>query len=478
MTSGTAPRPRVAVVRPNPLPWTPLQPAPRASEQAFAGFGSLCFKAFLACQFLSLTRAFFIEHMGDAVGTLAGMAGIYSVVLLLPAVAAYGMRQGSVLGTLGPGARFWSLAVLFHSSLLLVYGLLRGHDPIVAGKEAEPYLVIVAAVILGSMPRIWKDTDRFVLVLYALALVINIVGMTEMTDVVSEVNAESREARSILAYRTQWALAFTPFLFFTSRLRKPSTALLIFAGVFFSLAQQILFQKRAPTVRVLLYIVVFVLVLPRLRPRRLAGGEARIQTLFATVCAIGIFISLSAAPWLFRGQLSGLTRRLSGDSYSGGATAMLTTENERFIEAGMFFRSLGPAEVVFGRGFGGWFVPDRLDHFGWIDEINSYGVRWLHVGGLIPFFKGGLLFAFLYYSIYFPALLRGWRLRADPFAAAAFFVLVFHVLFLFQESWFHMSTSLDLVLVGLCLGYVLSRDTARHAPAPAPPPWAAQVVRR
>src|SRR5262249_52735110 len=300
--------------------------------------------------------------------------------------------------------------VLFHSGLLLVFGILRGHDPVIAAKEMAPYLVIVASVILGSMPRIWKDTDRLVLALYALALVINIVGMTEMTDVVSEANAESREARSILAYRTQWALAFTPFLFFTSRQRKPATALLIFAGVFFSLAQQILFQKRAPTVRILLYIVVFLVILPRLRPRRLAGGEARIQTLFATVCAIGIFVSLSAAPWLFRGQLSGLTRRLSGESYSGGATAMLTSENERFIEASMFFRSLGPPEVVFGRGFGGYFVPDRLDHPGWIDETNSYGVRWLHVGGLIPFFKGGLLFAVLYYSIYFPALLRGWRL--------------------------------------------------------------------
>src|SRR5262249_50054943 len=103
MTSGTAPRPRVAASRPRPVPWTPPRPSPRASEPAFAAFGSLCFKAFLGCQFLSLTRVFFIEHMGDAVGALFSIAGLYSVAFLLPAVAAYGMRQGSVLGTLGSG---------------------------------------------------------------------------------------------------------------------------------------------------------------------------------------------------------------------------------------------------------------------------------------------------------------------------------------------------------------------------------------
>jgi hypothetical protein len=110
------------------------------------------------------------------------------------------------------------------------------------------------------------------------------------------------------------------------------------------------------------------------------------------------------------------------------------------------------------------------------EEANSYGVRWLHVGGLIPFFKGGLLFACLYYSIYVAGLLRGWRLRSDPFSAAAFFVLVFHTVFLFQEGWFSMSNTFELVMIGLCLGYLMSRDRAPQAIAPPARAWAGRVA--
>ena len=69
-------------------------------------------------------------------------------------------------------------------------------------------------------------------------------------------------------------------------------------------------------------------------------------------------LSLGAAPWLFRGQAAGLVARISGERYSGGASGMLTWENERFSEVAMFFRTLEPQEYVFGRGFGGYFVPD------------------------------------------------------------------------------------------------------------------------
>jgi hypothetical protein len=460
MTGGIARRAGPGTSGPRPAPWTLPRVVPSASEQAFAGLGKLCFKAFLIAQFFSLTRVFFLEHLGRGVAPAFSQAGLNSVPLLFPAVVAYGLREGSVFGTLVPRARFWASWVAAHAVLLFLWGwLAKDYNMIVAGKELAPYLVLVASVILGSMPRVWRDMDRLIVILFVAALAVNALGMTEMTSVVSETDAEAREARSVVAYRTQWALAFCPLLLFTARQRRPRTALLIFAGVFFALAQQVLFQKRSPTVRVLLYILVFLVVLPWLRPRRLAtSGEARVQTMFAAVFALGVFVSLTAAPWLFEGQLAGLTRRLSGESYSGGATAMLIWENERFYEAGMFFRSLGLEEVIFGRGFGGYFVPDEPGWGTWQKDVHEVVSRGLHVGGLLPFFKGGLVFAIAYYLGYALALWRGRRTLSEPLATAAFFVISLHALFLIQESWFNMSNSFDLVMVGLCMGHLLSRE--------------------
>jgi hypothetical protein len=41
-------------------------------------------------------------------------------------------------------------------------------------------------------------------------------------------------------------------------------------------------------------------------------------------------------------------------------------------------------------------------------------------------------------------------------AAATFFVVLLHAVFLLQEGWFIMSASFDLVMVGLCMGHLLS----------------------
>jgi hypothetical protein len=192
-----------------------------------------------------------------------------------------------------------------------------------------------------------------------------------------------------------------------------------------------------------------------------------VRTAFAATALAGLLVAGQVAPWLFRGQLAGLRERITGERYAGGATGMLTYQNERFYEAGMFFDTLEPQDWVLGRGFGGYFVP-RDEEWGiWLEDVREFGRRQLHVGGLMPFFKGGFVLSVVYYAGLLMALTRGWRLLRDPFAAAAFFVLAIHALFLVQEGWFVMSMSFDLTMAGLCMGYLLSgeREAGRWRPA-------------
>ena len=441
----------------------------RPSEHALLGLGALSFQAFLLAQFLSLTRLFWSTRLGEAASSLASLAGLLSVGLLAPAVLAYGLRAGSLFGTLAPAARGWVAMVLSLSWFLFFYGwLAKGNVVTAAAHDLTPYLVLLASAVLGSIPRVWQDSDRFIVFLFAAALVINAAGMTEMTRVVTESYAEDRAGVGIVAYRTQGALAFWPLLFLTARQRRVRVALLAFAGVCFVLAQQILFQKRAPTFRIALFVLAFLFVLPRLRrrPGVRAPSEGGVRARFLATAAVALAVALAISPWLFHGQVAGLFDRISGQRYSGGAAGMLTWENERFFEAGMFFRTLEPQELLLGRGFGGYFVPDAPGWGVWLDDVHEFGRRQLHVGGLMPFFKGGLALSLAYYLGLALALFRGARSLTEPFAAAAFLVVLLHALFLLQEGFFIMSLSFDLVMVGLCMGHLLSRQRTLQGARP------------
>jgi hypothetical protein len=441
----------------------------KASEAVVLAIGKLCLKGFLLAQFLSLTRLFFSTKLGDGVTTVASLAGLLSVGLLAPAVLIYGMQRGSLLGTLVPGARMWVGVLLVLCAGLSLYGwFLRGYAAAPVAHDLAPYLVVASFVVLGSQKEVWEDLDGLLLGLFVVGLVINAIGMTEMTRVVSEADSEDRAGIGIVAYRTQGVLAFWPLLFLLARLHRPLRALLAFAGVFFVLAQQILFQKRAPTAKVALYMLAFLLVLPHMTrgiPRR---TEGRSRMLFFLTGASVASVAISLAPWLFAGQWAGLMQRMSGEAYQGGAAAMLTTENERFYESAVFLQTLKAEDVVFGRGFGGYFKPNVSWWGVFLDDVGEFGRRQLHVGALMPLFKGGVPLTVVYYSGLLLALLRGIRARRNPVAGAMLIVLLTHSLFLLQESWFVMSISFDMVMVGLIMGHFLSRDALEAVPLPRP----------
>jgi hypothetical protein len=454
-----------------PMAWRGPVVHVETSERALWSFGKLCLVGFVVAQWISLTRLFLTEYLGGAAEIVASQVGLLSVGLLVPAVVFYGLRGGSLFGRLTAGGRLWAGTLLALALFLFAYGWgWQDYGITFVLHDLAPYLVIVFMAILGSMDQVWEDLDLWMLAVFLGAVVVNAIGMTGMTEVVTEAQPDDRAGIGIIAYRTQQALAFWPILFLTARLRRRWVALALFASVCFVLAQQILFQKRAPTFRICLFILVFLFVLPYLRRPRMAwpvGSERWVRTAFAGLAVGAVVAGLAVAPWLFRGQLAGLTERISGSRYGGGATAMLTYENERFYEVGMFADTLEPQHWLMGRGFGGYFIPPDPAWGVWLDDVQEFGRRQLHVGGLMPFFKGGLALSVAFYSGLVGALVRGRRALREPFAAAAFFVLLLQLVFLIQESNFVMSMSYDVTLMALCTGYLLSRDRDPDAEARA-----------
>ena len=132
--------------------WTAARERP--AEIAVFSLGRLCLLGFLAAQFLSLTRLFFVQHLGGIAAAVASQAGLLSVGLLLPAVVGYGLRDGSLLGRLTEPARLWVGAVTALAVALFAYGWVhRGYEITAALHDLAPYLTIAGCVVLGSMPR-------------------------------------------------------------------------------------------------------------------------------------------------------------------------------------------------------------------------------------------------------------------------------------------------------------------------------------
>ena len=264
-----------------------------------------------------------------------------------------------------------------------------------------------------------------------------------MTDVVTEDYAEDRAGIGIVAYRTQGALAFWPLLFLTARQRRTRTAFFIYSAVFFVLAQQILFQKRGPTVRILLFVLVFLVVLPRLRDPRARPSGHRGWATFATAGAAGPRRRAERRPLALRRAARRppepaerpALQRGSGGHADLGERALLRGRHVPADSAAAgarprprLRRLLHPGHAGLGRLHGGP-ARDRPPPAprGGADAVLQGRPR----ARASPTTAGLAL-----------ALVRGRRFLREPLAAAAFFVVLLHAMFLLQESWFIMSASL------------------------------------
>jgi hypothetical protein len=446
--------------------WRATAFAPRPSQRALSALGCSCLYAFLAAQFFSLTRPFFARYLGTAAADAAQVASTHSVALLLAAVLAYGLRTRRPFGTLTPPARLWVSGVGALAFFLFLDGWLgEGHAVTAALDDLCPYLVIVSAAVLGSSRHAWQDVNPALVGLFLAGLSLSAIGMTGITQGLTGGLAGDAPGSFILAYGMQGALAFWPFLLLTARRRRPLTALLVFAGVLFVFCQQIVFQELGSSLRVVLHVLVFVVVLPRLvvlpgRGRRdeTAGRESGVpprRQLAESAATLALLATIAAAPWLLEAQAAGLRQRPSGTAVGDTAARR---QAHRLVEAGPFVRTLEVRDLLLGRGFGAALFPDTAEGSAPPRDGDLVAGRQFLVGGLMPLLNGGFALAFLYYAGLAYALWRGRRALREPLGAAAFFVVLIHALFLGHEPWFAMSVSFDLFAVGLCMGHLLSRE--------------------
>ena len=374
---------------------------------------------------------------------LAPLGLAFILLLLMP----------DVLRSVAKPVSGWLAWVIVLMLSMFVLGVLRGVFLGAAFLDAGVYQAFVVAFIVGSRHENWDRMHRFFSILFFIGAAIMVVELLLIETAVRDESIQSA------AYEIRGVLFAWPLLLFTASrgtlVQKFATA----GGMGLIVLMYVLFQKRAPTVRVAFAILLFLWLLPGV----VAGARLKLR---AFVLAAIIMALVVAAFW--RTGHSDETNVVSessvalADRFQGSSGVMdtLTKENQRWFEAEFFFDEASELEIVFGKGFGGavpvpWWWSPGMD----ITENGRtfYGVYSMHIGLSHPLLKGGLFFWILFFGGWLMFLSRYRSYRNDPKALACWAVVFINFLFMSVETLWGSSNVVTVILVGYCMGYLGNR---------------------
>ena len=347
----------------------------------------------------------------------------------------------------------WLAWVIVAMLSMFILGILRGVFLGAALLDAGAYQAFIVAFIVGTQHENWGKAHRFFSILFYIGAAIMVLELLVIETAVRDESIKSE------AYQIRSILFAWPLLLFTvgrgTRVQQAATTI----GMALIILMYVLFQKRAPTVRVAFALLLFLWLLPGV------ARHARLK-LRAFVVAAGMVVLVVAG---FLGtQESNQTNLVSESSMalvdrfqgSSGVMDTLTKENQRWLEAEFFFDEASELELLFGKGFGGavpvawWWSPGMEITE---DGRTFYGVYSMHIGLSHPLLKGGIFFWLIFFGGWLMFLARFRRYRSDPNAIACWAVVLTNFLFMSVETLWGSSNVVTVILVGFCMGYLGNR---------------------
>jgi len=419
----------------------------------------LLLMVFLSCGFISLTSAYFnakFQLFTDNQIFLIIYFGYACIPLLLlfykPALFKdISLHMGLLL-----------LTFFGYSILLTIGGLIAGNLIGTWLVDSVTFTAFSGFIFLGTSKAFWEDFQKFGFYFFVAAIAVNIQATTMIKvnywlqeDNLLNFKGGERITRSIVGYKTQFSQSFWPLFLLTLNPKNRNRMFFMFAAVIFLLLQQILFQKRGPSVRILFFIGCFIYLARKniyfgISTNKLLRGVGFF--IVFTVIAIIAFRHYLPAD-LLRKQYEALVNRFEGDvgnaniKYTEGALGIFTSENERVREVGMMLQSLEVKEIFIGKGFGGKY-KDR--------EILKKERDTTHIGVFNFLLKGGLIYLFLFALLIASLWMKRKLYYSDRDVLACFLILVGMTIFLFVEGWFYYRSQVyDLMLYGIVMGRLI-----------------------
>jgi hypothetical protein len=329
---------------------------------------------------------------------------------------------------------------------MLVRGALSDFVSRTVWSECFMFTLTLTYLYLGQFEQAWRDIVPYLWVYCPAAAVLTLVALRyeSFTIYLQEGlfqtgNVQtSRWAVRTLAYQLNWAMSLWPLAFALAAMRRRMGWAVISgflaAAVFVYL--QIEFQKRAPSLRALVYVISVVFITWRARhhvPMRLYG-----------FLAAGALVVLA---WIVKTEnFSLLVERFQSEELRRG--------DGRTYEIGEMLAGFSIGDWLIGRGLGGYFFIERWSAgMADVTERGDIGRHIVHLGFFYLLLKGGILFTLIYFRFAFRVLRHHSRLwLQNPHNAAALAVLPVYLIFQFAEGPPSYANPLEAVLFGLVCG--------------------------
>lgn len=412
------------------------------------------FIIFLAAQFFSLTRDFFIVNFSENFQAWATIASYSSLVLLPLILLDYSKQTGSIWGYLNKSSRIIFELLTISIIILSLYGRLQGYSYEAIAKDMSVYIVLVSGAVLGSIPNIWKKIIPILLFFTLGAIFINMIGLLNIADLITN-SYTARIVRDIQAYETRTALEFWPIILLLSVLFSRRFVYLSLGISVFVLILQILFQKRLFVTETLIYLGLFLVIIPHYQSRWNLATLAPIKTLRTTFIMITLLAGVTLfilLPSIFTGQLTGLLNRFGQQ------------DDTRVMEALGMLNDFNELEYFIGRGMGGYYeyVDENNQIWGtYLSDVDIIGRRGIHIGVFLPMLKGGLWLSAIYYLLFVVAWIRRRYMLNDLLTFVAFSIVGIKLLFSLQGNYLGLNIIYEMLLFSLCLGRIMS-TAIRH----------------
>ena len=344
---------------------------------------------------------------------------------------------------------FWIISMIAATVLLTIMGIYNGYiyDTIIS--DLEVLIFFLGGIFIGMRRENWNFIIKFYVVALIIGTVLNIIALTMLPGL------SRSEVYGSLAYDIQyliWPGMFLIMLVFNDVPKK--TRIILVAVFVLNIIEQLVFQKRFPTVKLAVLFIMVFFALP-FRDINKTRGESFITkaalTLLVGFGVVGMLINYNVEIGTSFGYL---TNRFTGTS---GSVVTTSLQDNRFQMIGIVIDNIRGTEVLIGKGMGSWILDTGL----WwnTDTANMYdkdfhGVTGIEVGQVWPYWKGGFFFLFLINSMFIYLISKYKNYKSDKFLLFCWTTVLFHFVSLFGESWVG-THQLNLILYGMCMGQLM-----------------------
>ncbi|MFZ1676198.1 MAG: hypothetical protein WAT91_02935 [Saprospiraceae bacterium] len=317
-------------------------------------------------------------------------------------------------------------------------------------------------IFLGTSDEFWEDFQKYGFYFFIAAVLINLQATTmvnvnywQSEENLLKFRGSERITRSIVGYKTQFAQSFWPLYFLTINPKNKVRMFFLLFVVLFLIFQQIVFQKRGPTIRILFYIICFIYLAVKNRRYKIStaayGRTIFIFFIFLLVFFLG-FKKYVPSDLITR-QYSALISRFEGKTgnahikYTHGALGVFTSENERVREVGIMFSAMNNLEIVTGKFFGGKYMDREILK----EERDS-----THIGIFNFLLKGGIIYLGLFLIMVLGLLTKIKKYKKERITMVCFLIFSVMTIFLVAEGWFYYGSLVyDLMLYGVVIGRLI-----------------------